>query len=84
MDRRQKNTEGQGLALPKNKTVRDKYMENPASVQAMLADIYLGNCGNFEETQLISTIMTNYRHIMKQYLLYTVHLDSKLVLQYMN
>ena len=55
-------------------------MENPASVQAMLADICLGNCGHFEATQLISTIMTNYRHIMKQYLLYTVHLDSKLVL----
>ena len=30
-------------------------MENSASVQAMLADICLGNCGHFDETQLIST-----------------------------
>ena len=37
-------------------------MENPASVQAMLADICVGNCGHFEETQLTSTRMSEWAH----------------------
>ena len=42
-------------------------MEIPASVQAMLADICVGNCGHFDGTQWISTKMLNYGQIHKQF-----------------
>ena len=35
-------------------------MENPASMEAMLADICIGKCGYLDETQWISTKMSNY------------------------
>ena len=50
-------------------------MENPASVQAMLADICVGNCGHFNETQWIPTKVSNYSQILKQYVIYTVYFD---------
>ena len=53
-------------------------MENPASVQAMLADICVGNCGQLNETQRIPTKVSTYRQILKQFVKYTVYLDRKL------
>ena len=50
-------------------------MEIPASVQAMIADLCVGNCGHFHETQLISTQMLNYEQFFKQFVKYTVYLD---------
>ena len=54
-------------------------MENPASVQAMLADICVENCSYFDEAQRISTKISNYGQIPKQHVKYTVHLDRKLL-----
>ena len=52
-------------------------MENPASMQATLADIFMGNCGHYDETQWITTKLTRYTQIPKQYVKYTIYLDKK-------
>ena len=42
-------------------------IKNHASVKALFVDICVGNCGHFDETQWISTKMSNYGQIMKPY-----------------
>ena len=55
-------------------------IENPESLQTMLADIFVGNCGHFDETQWIYTKMSNYGQIQKQYVTYTVYLGRNLII----
>ena len=58
-------------------------IENPESLQTMLADIFVGNCGHFDETQWISTKMSNYGHILQKYVKYSIYLNRQLVTEYM-
>ena len=44
-------------------------MENPASMQAMLADIWVENCGHFRIKQEITTKMPHCGQLLKQLLI---------------
>ena len=49
-------------------------MENPASVQAMLAEICVEKCGQFSVKQEITTKMPHYGQILNQIVVLTIYL----------
>ena len=53
-------------------------MENPASVQAMLADICAEKCGHFAVKQEISTQITHCGQMLNQISDWTIYLLRKL------
>ena len=55
--------------------------ENPASVQAMLADIFVDNCGHFYEGQKRTKILSNCgSHLDKLFIFFNKCVDILLIL----